>query len=482
MSARSPRPLRYRMIRLSWITVAALLLASYVSMFLLLRQQAQRELDRRLRSTAVPVLQHFEATKDKTMADLGEFGSPGQYFEILDASGEVLQVSSARASGLDLPAVNWTNLRAPAWGYSHGPDGRRLRVLALPFARLGQQYTLVAALSTFGMNHILDDFGKVAAVTLGVGLLLAGLISAWYVDKSLEPVRALTAHAELMADRMIHPRPGKSWQPLPLPAPQDEIERLTFTFNRLFSHADRAMRQLRQFISDASHEIRTPLAVLRAESELLLSGSLAPADVQRAVGGMDQELRRLTHIVEGLLTLSLADAGQLRLLREPVYLNEVLEDACALVTARAAAKQVTLARALGQGAAYDGDEAFLHELFVILLDNAVKYSPAGAQVEVTLRADTEEIEVAFRDHGPGVAPAEVEHIFERFYRSVNPAIQSQSGSGLGLCIAQAIATAHGGAVSYRAAEGGGSRFAVRLPQAAVGAVSRGPAPEEVNKY
>lgn len=467
-----PRSLRYRMIRLSWIMVGSLLAASYLSVFFLLHREVSRQIDKELMGAAEPVRQHFEAFRDKTMADLNEFGGEGRYFEVLDLQGHVLERS--RESMEDLPAPvavgQLAQLRTPVFGYVRNRSGE-LRVAALPFARGSdpvQHYVLLAAISTFGSAHVLDLFGQIIAVLLPLSLLLAGFISAWYVDRSLAPVRRLTRHAELMAERAIHPggSGGELWKPLAVESSEDEIGRLTAVFNRLFAHADAVLRQLRQFVTDASHEIRTPIAILRGETELLLSGSMNGEEMDKALGGMDQELRRLTRIVEGLLTLSMADAGQLRLAWEPLFLNEQLEEACGFVTLRAQAKRIRIERNLSTEVRFTGDEAILHELFVIFLDNAIKYSPPGSAVQVSLEAAVEGVQVHFDDEGPGVAAGERQHIFERFYRSPATRGKSESGSGLGLAIADAIASAHGGSIACARRSGGGSRFTVTLPQRA----------------
>lgn len=463
MSA-AARTLRFRMIRLSWIMVGGLLAASYLSFFVLLQHEASRELDRRVIAAAIPVREHFQSTSDAGMADLNEFGTAGRYFEVLDLSGHVLERSHDLDQSLALPRLDLAKLQTPVFAQSSDRFGQALRVAALPFTHRGRRYVLITALSTFGSHHILDNFGTIVAVMLPLSLLLAGLISAWYVDKSLEPVRALTRHAELMAERAIHPG-GELWQPLPLPQQQDELGRLTATFNRLFHHAEAVMRQLRQFVTDASHEIRTPLAILRGESELLLSGAVTPEGLDKSLHAMDDELRRLTHIVDGLFTLSMADAGQLRLVREPIYLHELLEEACVFVAAQAEAKSIQLVRDLNLEVEYYGDEAFLHELFVIFLTNAIKYSPAGTQVRVEMAVTPELIEIGIHDQGMGIAADEIEHIFERFYRSLAAGAAGESGGGLGLAIAQAIVAAHGGAITCSSTVGVGSSFTVTLPQA-----------------
>ena len=465
--------LRYRMIRLSWIMVGVLLAISYLSSFWLLQREAARGIDRQLMDATQPVWDHMVRHHERSMPDLDEFGGSGRYFEVLDLSGRALDRSHDLdfdlGRDLPLPSVNFATLSAPVYA-SAKVSGQSLRLVLIPFARAGRDYVLAGAISTFGSAEILDLFGQIIAIIFPLSLLLAGLVSAWYVDKSLAPVRALTQHAEQMAERAIHPGGAGQdgfWRPLPVSAPEDEIGRLTATFNRLFSHADAVLRQLRQFVTDASHEIRTPLAILRGETELLLSGTVPQEEFERTLLGMDQELRRMSRIVEGLFTLSMADAGQLRLLREPLYLNEVLEDACRLVAPRAEAKSIRLERDLAGEVEFRGDEAFLHDLFMIFLDNAIKYSIPGGAVRVSLAAD-QQIAIAFEDEGPGIVPDEIGHIYERFYRSSAARAQGEPGSGLGLAIAQAIVTAHGGAIACNSTPGVGTIFSVVLPRTPVG--------------
>jgi signal transduction histidine kinase len=223
------------------------------------------------------------------------------------------------------------------------------------------------------------------------------------------------------------------------------------------------MRQLRQFVTDASHELRTPLTVLQGETELLISKPRTDAEYRHAVTIIDGQLNKLSHIVKGLFTLSLADAGQLRIAKETVYLNEVLEESCALVEPLAQAKQVAIERELPTEVTLTGDEAFLRQLFVIFLDNAVKYSSPEKTIRVSLQDADGVTEVRFTDEGIGIPPEHLPHIFERFYRAAPLATGQGESGGLGLAIAQAIARAHGGSIQCRSVVGRGSVFTVRLP-------------------
>ena len=168
-------------------------------------------------------------------------------------------------------------------------------------------------------------------------------------------------------------------------------------------------------------------------------------------------------MVEGLFTLSIADAGQLRVESEPLYINEVLEEACALVSSRAKRKGIAILRQLDQELPYTGDEAFLHQLFLIFLDNAIKYSPDRSAIYVTLEQFDGAIRVCFQDHGIGVSAEHLPFIFERFFRAAPSAAGDSQSGGLGLAIAQAIARAHDGAIECISTVGVGSIFAVILP-------------------
>jgi signal transduction histidine kinase len=181
----------------------------------------------------------------------------------------------------------------------------------------------------------------------------------------------------------------------------------------------------------------------------------------------DGEFKKLTRIVEGLFTLSMADAGQLHLLCEPLYINEVLEEACALVSSRARTKNIAIVRELNAEIAYTGDEAFLHQLFLIFLDNAIKYSSEDTQVQVSLEERDGTIRASFADQGIGIANEHLPFIFERFYRAAPSSGEAQSG-GLGLAIAHAITRAQGGFIECRSVVGVGSTFTVILPAAQAG--------------
>jgi signal transduction histidine kinase len=450
--------LRSRMMVLFCSVVGVLLAASYLAFWALLAHAIPAQLNRQLLETSRPIV--ADIISEPNARDVERLDIPGQFFELLDASGNVLQRSRNLINPIDLKGLRRIDSH-PVFGVGSVGNSESVRVALIPFDQAGRRRFLAVAIPTFGTNRLLDTFGGITLLLFPLSLLLTAAISAFYVGKSLTPIKALTRHAELMAKRVTD-RQG-FWTPLPITSPHDELGRLAETFNQLLQSVDSAVHQLRQFVTDASHELRTPLAVLHGETELILSKPRTAEEYRKTLAAIDDELKKLTRIVEGLFTLSMADAGQLHLGNEPVYINEVLEEVCALVGPRARTKNISIVRDLDQEVPYVGDEAFLHELFVIFLDNAIKYSSTDSRVRVNLAQGEGTIRICFEDQGIGIATEHLPFIFERFYRAAPPGNGEAHSGGLGLAIAQAIVRAQGGSIECQSAPGSGSKFTILLP-------------------
>ena len=452
------RSLRVRMMVLFCTVVGVLLAASYLAFWGLLAHEVSAQLNRQLQETARPILADLVA--EPNSQDINRLDIAGQFFELLEPSGRVLQRSRNLEAPMNLKGL-CTSISQPIFDFATLGNGEPVRIALIPLQQGTKALVLAIAIPTFGTNRVLDSFGRIALLLFLVSLLATALISALYVGRSLAPVTALTEHAALMANRVTN-REG-FWSPLPVSSPHDELGRLAETFNHLLQSVDSAVRQLRQFVTDASHELRTPLSVLHGETELVLSKSRSAEEYRETLCVCDDEFKKLTRIVEGLLTLSMADAGQLHLVCEPLYINETLEEACALVNSRARAKNISIVRALDLELPYLGDEAFLHQLFLIFLDNAIKYSPSGTSIRVTLKNGDGEVRASFTDHGMGISREHLPFIFERFYRAAPASSGEAHSGGLGLAIAQAIARAQGGSIECESTPGIGSTFTVVLP-------------------
>ena len=452
------KTLRFRMMVLFCSVVGVLLAGTYIAFFGLLVHYIPKQLDRELLETARPLLS--DIASEPNARDIERLDVPGQFFELLDANGQVLQKSNNLRAPINLRGLT-PKAAEPSFGVGSVGDGEFVRVTLIPFQQAGQPRFIAVAIPTFGTHRVLDTLARIALILFPFSLLATAMISMFYVGKSLQPIKTLTRHAAFMATRVTN-RNG-FWTPLPVASPHDELGQLAETFNRLLKGVDSAVRQLRQFVTDASHELRTPLAVLHGETELILSKPRTVAEYRSTLVVLEDELKKLTRIVEGLFTLSMADAGQLHLQCEPLYINEVLEEACALVTSRARSKNISIVRELGSEMPYFGDEAFLHQLFLIFLDNAIKYSASGAQVCVSLQEKEGELHVRFEDQGIGISGKHLPFVFERFYRASASNNGDAHSGGLGLAIAQAIARAMGGFIKCESQLGVGSIFTVVLP-------------------
>ena len=460
------KTLRSRMMVLFCSVVGVLLGASYLAFWGLLARAIPAQLNRQLLETSRPII--ADIASEPNARDVERLDLPGQFFELLNSRGDVLQRSRNLAGPIDLKDLKLDDSHA-VFGIGSVGNSDSVRVALIPFGHAAARRFLAIAIPTFGTNRLLDTFGGITLLLFPVSLLLTAAISAFYVGRSLAPVKALTRHAELMAKRVTD-RQG-FWTPLRVASRDDELGRLAETFNQLLQGVDSAVHQLRQFVTDASHELRTPLAVLHGETELILSKPRSAEEYRKTLAGIDDELKKLTRIVEGLFTLSMADAGQLRLESEPLYINEILEETCALVAPRARAKSISIVRDLNQEVAYVGDEAFLHELFLIFLDNAIKYSPSDSQVRVSIEKNTGAIRICFEDQGIGIASDHLPFIFKRFYRAARPANGEAHSGGLGLAIALAIARAQGGSIECQSGLGQGSTFTVLLPASQAAGIS-----------
>jgi len=308
--------------------VGVLLAGSTVAFYAVLARVVRAQFDRRLLEAASPVAADFLADRD--IQDIAELDLPGQYFELLGPSGRIVALSkNLREAPLPIN-VRDLGLLEPAFRTIQETKRGPLRLILLPVHLRQETQVLVLAMPTLDMDLALQSFRRMILLLLPFSLLLTAAVSAWYVGRSLRPVAELTRQAALMTER-LRGSPAASrdlrqslWTPLDSPNPRDELGRLAETFNELFARVDSALRQLRQFVSDASHELRTPLSVLQGETELLLSEPRSAEEYQKTLKVIDGELKKLSHIVQGLFTLAMADAGQLHLDAEPIYLHEVL--------------------------------------------------------------------------------------------------------------------------------------------------------------
>lgn len=295
-------------------------------------------------------------------------------------------------------------------------------------------------------------------LNLTVFSVLAVLLVGWLLAGSaLRPVNRLIRAARAIAQsRDLRRRVQTTGS-------RDELDRLASTFNEMLGSLEAAWTSQQRFVGDASHELRAPLTVMRGNLELLRRHPHLDAPEREAMlSDIEREAARLSRLVEDLLLLARSDAG-VTLHRRPVNLHHVTLEA--VRDARRLAPEHHIGLHLRGGPfAVLGDANRLKQLLLILLDNAAKYSPAGSHVSVTLDAQPGEVLVCVQDQGSGIAPEDLPHIFERFYRADPARGRSAGGAGLGLSIAQWIATQLGGRIWVQATGPQGTTFCLSFPE------------------
>lgn len=224
---------------------------------------------------------------------------------------------------------------------------------------------------------------------------------------------------------------------------------------------ERSMAHTRRFMADAAHELRTPVAVLRTTAEVSLQAPRTPEAYASALRRMGAESHRLGRVVDDLLMLARADAGERPVARERFFLDDVVIDAALSIRALAQAAEVTLVVDEFEETPVVGDQMLVREMIVVLLDNAVKFTPAGGTVHVRVQPAPQPV-VTVEDTGVGIAPEQLPHVFERFWRG-DVARRRTGGAGLGLSIAQWIAGAHDARIVLSPRPGGGTRASVTFP-------------------
>ena len=243
---------------------------------------------------------------------------------------------------------------------------------------------------------------------------------------------------------------------------------------------ERSVQHMRQFMADAAHELRTPLTVVRSRADISLQQERPAAEYVAALRAIAADSERLGRIVDDLLTLASADAGERSIEKRLVYLDDIVLDAADGARLIATARGVSLEIDGFEEAAVDGDPALLRQMVMILLDNAIKFTPVGGAVRIGVGSANGRAKLVVNDTGVGVPPDQIPHVFERFYRG-DPARPRHTngqtageGAGLGLSIARWISDAHGATIEITSASGAGTRATVIFPERFAASTSRRP--------
>jgi heavy metal sensor kinase len=341
----------------------------------------------------------------------------------------------------------------------HPPGRSELIICAVPFtARDGSRFLVEAGAPLKQSESVLH--GLLLTFAVGLPLVVAVAIAGGYVlmTRALAPVGEITLTAEQITSRNLSER-------LPEAKTGDELEALSIALNRMIARIEHSFRHVNRFSADASHELRTPLTVLRGELEAIAQRLDLPLDVRETIGSTLEETERLSKIVESLLAISRLDAGEALMTRERFDLTELVMDTADQMRLLAEDKQIALKCADTGRVEVEGDQGRVKQVVVNLVDNAIKYTGEGGEVEISVGAVNGRAVLEVIDSGVGIPSEAISQVFERFYRVDKARSRQMGGAGLGLSIVKSICAAHQGHVSVESTEGKGSRFTVELPLA-----------------
>jgi heavy metal sensor kinase len=335
--------------------------------------------------------------------------------------------------------------------------GQSYWVIARPYSLTGQPLVLLAAAPEAGNLVILQNFWKGLLTSVPILLLISSLGGYLMSRSALKPVDRITSAARSISIGNISKR-------LPVSNSGDELQRLAETCNAMLQRLDSAVSQIKRFTADASHELRGPLSFTRTVAEVALRNPNVDPDSRRAFEDIVEESAKAADLLEGMLTLARADSNSADTVLEPIDLGVVVREGCSLARPLAEERNLTLSVSTASTPSVKvlGDFSSLRRLVWILLDNALKYTPAPGRIDVALGTISGRATLTVRDSGIGIAQCDLPHIFDRFYRA-DPSRSQVEGNGLGLAIAKWIADLHHADLLVDSAQEEGSAFRVVFP-------------------
>jgi len=477
--------LRFKL-TLWYVLILGILLISFSSfLYFTLSKSLYRDVDNKLRSlaeliaseSASPLSKFGFGNIDQTLETSMNLKPIGKFIQVLDESGNIGRKSD-NLKNVQLP-ISLSALKNASKGLitfetNRSFENAPLRIITFPVLEKNHINKIVQVASSLeDVEDALNTLLLILIIAVPLALLVASLGGQFLASKALKPVDHITQTARMITSQNLNQRINP-------PKVKDEISRLVETLNEMISRLDRSFRQVKQFSTDASHELKTPLTILKGEVEVALRKERVPHEYEQVLKSNLEEINRMSQIVEDLLLLSRADSGEIRLNKEDMNLNEILNELVAHVNVLAQSKNLRIETSNHHEEIHIfGDPLRIRALFLNLIENGIKYTEEGGSIHILLTKDTlvqdgkqsgraqgeqeEFVKVIVSDTGIGIAREDQERIFDRFFRVDKARSREQGGSGLGLSICKWIVEAHRGKIEVESELGKGSSFIIKLP-------------------
>jgi heavy metal sensor kinase len=453
-------PIRLRLTAWYFAILAVVLCAFGVTAYIEMRHSIRQTVDEELQIRAEGVHQLIERVVQRGqkedlpdgLREHTELRQGGALLQVSDEQGNWLYRSTVM-SDYGVPRTSSNARRVSEFMGKDVP----LRIWNLKVNVGGENYLIQSAFEMDDFYEALYHFELMLYISIPTLLLCAAGGGYWISTRALAPVDQITQTARTISAQNLSSR-------LLVPDTGDELQRLSETLNGMLERLEAAFKKITQFTADASHELRTPVAVMRTRAELSLRKARSADEYREVIAEVLAELEKTSALIEQLMFLARADSGAETLHFTPTNVTEVLQEACHQGSALAEAKQIGFKEEITNSPLWiQGDASSLRRLFLILIDNAVKYTPVNGQVEVSLQRNDGFAVAEVRDTGIGIAEADMPNVFERFYRADKARTRELGGVGLGLSIGRWITEVHSGTIEVHSAPGRGSIFQIRLP-------------------
>jgi heavy metal sensor kinase len=432
----------------------------YYFVTLSLRERTDQDLLSEVRSFAsIMTLQGVESVKRRALLESQAAGEKKIFIQLLYPDGRLFS-SSNMSYFRNIPVSREAIVRMlaqdePLFATVSSPDLRHeIRVV---YALLGPGLIIHLGKSMDDLTRFIEAFKRIFVGTMTALFALAVAIGWFMARRALAGVENVTRTARRIAD-------GRITERVPLGKGGDEIDQLAVTFNRMLDRIQELMNGIKEMTDNIAHDLKSPITRIRGQAEIALTSGAAAADFESMAASAVEECDRLIEMINTMLFISRTDAGVTQPDLREIDLAAVVRDACGLFQPLAEEKKITLTWNASEHSGIKGDIRLVQRMLANLLDNAIKHTPVGGRVAVSLATGPDRsLAIIVSDSGAGISATDLPHIFERFYRG-DPS-RSHPGAGLGLSFARAVARAHGGDIRVESSPAG-STFTVKIPACA----------------